>query len=145
MIEEFEPYNLSQADNVISATTTTTTSSTTANKRGPSELPTVSPGQRRREKESDFGVTDTVVDPAATSDHSSAGALDLRCEGNVCQDSLRNDDVYHIELGNQSISEPKTLHIVLSNHNPVQVSRVFLVRLWLPWSYCTCCENVVYV
>ena len=43
----------------------------------------------------------------------------LSCEDEVCYSA--NSDIYHIEMGNQSIAEPRVLHIVVANTNPVQV------------------------
>ena len=44
------------------------------------------------------------------------------CNGYICLNSHSNSDIYHIDMGNQSIIEPKTIHIVVANANPYQVN-----------------------
>lgn len=43
------------------------------------------------------------------------------CTEDVCYDA--NSDIYHIEMGNQSITEPRVLHIIVANSNPLPVRR----------------------
>ena len=53
------------------------------------------------------------------------------CNGYICLNSHSNSDIYHIDMGNQSIIEPKTIHIVVANANPYQVNWHFYCILLL--------------
>lgn len=50
-----------------------------------------------------------------------------RCDSPLCQSV--NGDILHIDMGVQSILEPRQLRLVLVNTNPVPVSAViFIIR-----------------
>lgn len=143
MIQEFEPYVLdddtyraatAHADAIRYSTTPTAVTSTitrtgtstgtgadggegeTAVALGLDNVPTVSPPVRDR-------FTDLNADFPAKPDHSPTRLARLfNCApDSICLDSMSNSDVYHIDLGNQSLTEPKTLRVVLANHNPIPV------------------------
>jgi hypothetical protein len=155
MIEEFEPYVLDDetyeaatalaaaATSPGSTATTTaarTVTSTSARPRGLGDstdtvhaqlenVPTISPATRDRfaRLDSDFDEANLSV----KSDHPSTAGL-FSCEpDSICLDSMSNSDVYHVDMGNQSLTEPKTLRLVVANHNPIQVRTGF--DLYDPW------------
>jgi hypothetical protein len=124
MIEEFDEYvlNMPMMDGTADLSLNSVHGSIALD-----NVPTVSPAARRfadregGEDAFDFEDADGSDEPASASGETHP----FHCEGDVCLDSHSNSDIYHIELGNQSITEPRSLRIVLSNTNPIQVSVSF--------------------
>jgi len=56
----------------------------------------------------------------------SEGSERWQCDSPLCQSV--NGDIFHVDLGNQSIQEPRLLRIVLVNANPFKV-RVRCLKL----------------
>ena len=135
MIEEFEPYVLS-----LSTASSSKRASPTPSRSGgllennPTVSPAVHPPEEENENSSWVKYSTTPHEEKEKEEgegaHSSGAGAEknksnkspFSCHGAICRDSTSNSDVYHIDLGNQSLTEPKSAWLVLGNHNPLKVT-----------------------
>ena len=59
-----------------------------------------------------------------------------QCDSALCQSV--NGDIFHVDLGNQSVQEPRLLRIVLINVNPYTVSVTCLFVVVAYWCVLSC-------